>query len=348
MVDEALAKGGDPNVSDAYTINGRTGFPNGCSDETPSNFTVEYGKTYIFRMVNAVMNEEMFFGVAEHNLTVVAQDGAYIKPIPTSYIMITPGQTMDVLITANHTGRGSYYMVARPFLYSRDPFDRYNASAILREAADDFTRRIKAFATPEHPVDVPQEIDERIFITISVNELPCDLTPNDTCGGPTNSASLNNISFAEPKSDILLAYYSNLNASHDDNAPASAPLPFDDDFPAFPPVPFDYTGVSPDEYLLPSQGRSFYLVGTGCGNFYTDPNYHHDYNLIDPPKVNTIGVPKNGWAAIRFVADNPGLWFMHCHLERHASWGMDIVLIVKNGPNDTTSICPPPSLPRCT
>jgi laccase len=83
-------------------------------------------------MVNAVMNEEMFFKVAEHNLTVVAQDGAYIKPIPTSYIMITPGQTMDVLITANHTGRGSYYMVARPFLYSRDPFDRYNASAILR------------------------------------------------------------------------------------------------------------------------------------------------------------------------------------------------------------------------
>jgi laccase len=130
-----------------------------------------------------------------------------------------------------------------------------------------------------------------------------------------------------------------LNASHDDNAPTSAPLPFDDDFPAFPPVPFDYTGVSPDEYLLPSQGTkvrmieygkkveivfqgtnignaenhpmhlhgySFYLVGTGCGNFYTDPNYHHDYNLIDPPKVNTIGVPKNGWAAIRFVADNPG------------------------------------------
>ena len=181
-------------------------------------------------MVNAVMNEEMFFGVAEHNLTVVAQDGAYIKPIPTSYIMITPGQTMDVLITANHTGRGSYYMVARPFFDSRAPFDRYNASAILRyagllqetsrqypsflpeatarEAADDFTRRIKALATPEHPVDVPQEIDERIFITISVNELPCDLTPNGRLILQSIlHKSLNNISFVEPKSDILLAYY---------------------------------------------------------------------------------------------------------------------------------------------
>ncbi|KAL7176069.1 hypothetical protein ACSBR2_029611 [Camellia fascicularis] len=58
------------------------------------------------------MNEEMFFMVAQHNLTVVGMDGAYIKPINTDYIMITPGQTMDVLITANRTP-SEYYMAAR-------------------------------------------------------------------------------------------------------------------------------------------------------------------------------------------------------------------------------------------
>lgn len=40
---------------------------------------------------------------------------------------------------------------------------------------------------------------------------------------------------------------------------------------------------------------------------------------------------------------------MHCHLERHASWGMDTVLIVKNGPTKETSIRPPPAnLPICS
>ena len=34
---------------------------------------------------------------------------------------------------------------------------------------------------------------------------------------------------------------------------------------------------------------------------------------------------------------------MHCHLERHASWGMDTVLIVKNGTTSSTSMLEPPS-----
>ena len=30
------------------------------------------------------------------------------------------------------------------------------------------------------------------------------------------------------------------------------------------------------------------------------------YNLVDPPLKNTVLVPRLGWAAVRFVADNPG------------------------------------------
>ena len=52
-------------------------------------------------------------------------------------------------------------------------------------------------------------------------------------------------------------------------------------------------------------GFSFYLVGMDEGNFdnATDPLR---YNLVDPPEINTFGLPKSGWAAIRFFADNPG------------------------------------------
>jgi laccase len=30
------------------------------------------------------------------------------------------------------------------------------------------------------------------------------------------------------------------------------------------------------------------------------------YNLVDPPVRNTVLVPRLGWVAVRFVADNPG------------------------------------------
>jgi laccase len=189
---------------------------------------VESGKTYLLRIISAVMNEEMFFGIAGHSITVVGQDGAYIKPINTNYIMISPGQTMDVLLTANQTP-SYYYMAATPFVDSNVPFDRSNTSAIIkytgnytapssppypslpnvtdRAGADNFTSRIRSLASTEHPIEVPQEIDERIVITVSVNQLPCD---QDSCAGRSGSrlaASLNNVSFSTPTTDILQAYY---------------------------------------------------------------------------------------------------------------------------------------------
>ncbi|GKE23711.1 putative laccase, partial [Tanacetum coccineum] len=64
--------------------------------------------------------------------------------------------------------------------------------------------------------------------------------------------------------------------------------------------------------------------------------------------MQTIAVPQNGWTAIRFKADNPGVWFMHCHLERHVSWGMGMAFIVMNGKTKNARVLPPPpDMPPC-
>lgn len=43
-----------------------------------------------------------------------------------------------------------------------------------------------------------------------------------------------------------------------------------------------------------------------------------------------------------------GVWFMHCHLERHFTWGMEMVFIVKNGKGPNAKILPPPpDMPPC-
>ena len=42
------------------------------------------------------------------------------------------------------------------------------------------------------------------------------------------------------------------------------------------------------------------------------------------------------------------MWFWHCHIDRHMTWGMAAVLIAKNGGTAETSIRkPPPHLPPC-
>lgn len=71
---------------------------------------------------------------------------------------------------------------------------------------------------------------------------------------------------------------------------------------------------SPENHPMHLHGFSFYVVGIGSGNFDNSSNPHH-YNLENPPRVNTIGVPKSGWVAIRFFANNPGeLLFKHTRM----------------------------------
>lgn len=72
-------------------------------------------------------------------------------------------------------------------------------------------------------------------------------------------------------------------------------------------IVFQGTNVmnSGENHPMHLHGFRFYVVGMGVGNFdnVTDPL---TYNLYDPPEANTIPVPKDGWATIRFRASNPG------------------------------------------
>lgn len=43
-----------------------------------------------------------------------------------------------------------------------------------------------------------------------------------------------------------------------------------------------------------------------------------------------------------------GVWFLHCHLEVHTTWGLKMAFLVENGFGPNESLPPPPwDLPRC-
>ncbi|CAO2149918.1 unnamed protein product [Urochloa humidicola] len=94
-------------------------------------------------------------------------------------------------------------------------------------------------------------------------------------------------------------------------------------------------------------GHDMFVLAQGHGN-YDAARDGVRYNLVDPPMRNTVMVPRVGWVAVRFVADNPGVWFMHCHYEFHLMMGMAAVFIVEDGPS-VDSVLPPPPVnhPKC-
>ncbi|PSR84884.1 Laccase-14 like [Actinidia chinensis var. chinensis] len=364
--------------SDASTINGLIGHYKTCP----------WSSSHI---VNAVMNQNMFLSIARHNLTVVGMDGAAVKPINTNYIMISPGNTMDALLTANQDP-GLYYVAATSFfnLDNSTGFDNSTATALLKYDGDYSEPAYPAFPHDTLPQyndtqaatkfririrgnvkqSVPQDFKVRYYITNTVTTNRCH---NSSCTGVDNilTATFNNISFITHPISILQAYYENKWTDI-----------FDTNFPTYPPFYFNFTmedtvpeflnaapngthvimvehndvveivlqgtSLGAEDHPIHLHGHSFFVIGRGHGNFDPD-NDPMFYNLDDPPLLNTVTLPKRGWAAIRFQADNPGVWYMHCHLERHATWGMATVLVVKDGDSDESKMLSPPHyMPPCS
>lgn len=490
---QAQKTGGAPNISNAYTINGQPGDLYKCSSPETTVFPVSPGETALLRVINAAMNNEHFLSVAGHIMTVVGADASYTKPFTTPFLLLGPGQTTDVLISAPEPYPiGSRFYIAA-HVYSAAPgvpFDNTTTTAIIEyshptaasavgttasvaatatstaavapaagastttattlttatanspipsttipvsssiannnvnqpSTAQSFSTannnvnqpsnvQSQECATPNNgntnnyvnhnqlpppllpplpafndswaaafftsgikspgPVELPGPVTERLFFTVGLGLYFCP--PNIRCSGPNNTvlaASMNNVSFVLPQTFSLLQAYL-----------FKIPGVFTPDFPPFPPIQFDYTGnniprslQSPvkgtklfklkfgsvveivlqgtnifagEEHPMHLHGHEFYVLATGSGNF--DPNTDvHKFNLVDPPRRNTIGVPVRGWAVIRFVANNPGVWLMHCHIDTHLGWGLAMAFITENGLGELESLEPPPAdLPIC-
>ncbi|KAB8091399.1 hypothetical protein EE612_016864 [Oryza sativa] len=129
---QSMITGAPPNVSDAILINGQPGDFLECSAQETSIIPVAAGETTLLRIINAAMNTELFVSLAGHKMTVVAADAMYTKPFETTVVLLGPGQTTDVLITA-HAAPGRYYLAARAYASAQGvPFDNTTATAIFQ------------------------------------------------------------------------------------------------------------------------------------------------------------------------------------------------------------------------
>jgi len=233
---------------------------------------VKPGKTYLLRLINAALNDEMFFSIANHTLTVVEADAVYIKPFSTKIVLITPGQTVNVLLRAKSKAPNATFAIsARPYATGPAVFDNTTATGFLEYKkpslssnksntkklpllrpvfpkfndtvfAMNFHNKVRSLANARFPAKVPKTVDKRFFFTVGLGIGQC--SKNQQCQGPNNTrvaAAVNNVTFVMPKIALLQSHFFNQSKGV-----------YTTDFPANPPFKFNYTGTPPSNIMVSS------------------------------------------------------------------------------------------------
>lgn len=289
-------------------------------------------------------------------MTVVEADGHYVKPFVIENLNIYSGETYSVLITADQDPSRNYWLAAN--VITREPRTPAGTGILnyLHNSPDakpptappagpmwnDTEHRLKQSAAlrahPDHILPPPATADRMILL----------LNTQNLVDGHTRWA-LNNVSFNFPHTPYLIAMKQRLGNVFDERpAPETYDYKHYDIYsPSSNPNATIGTSIYRLEFnstvdvvlqsaniLKPNKsethpwhlhGHDFWVLAHGSGRFDPDIDTAR-FNLVDPILKNTVDLQPFGWTAIRFRADNPGVWAFHCHVESHFFMGMGVVL----------------------
>ncbi|CAA2961857.1 L-ascorbate oxidase [Olea europaea subsp. europaea] len=332
---------------------------------TPYALTVIPRKTYRLRIGSLTALSALNFEIEGHNMTVVEADGHYVEPFVVKNLFIYSGETYSVLITADQDPSRNYWASAK--IVSRNS-NTTNGLAIFNYYPNHPRRNPPTVPAPgphwndneprltqsiaiksrQGYIHPPPQTSDRVIVMLN--------TQNNING--VRRWSINNASYNLPHTPYLIALKYNFTDAFD---------------PSPPPDGYDFanydiysvaknvnattsTGIYRNKFnttvdiilqnantMNPNNsethpwhlhGHDFWVLGYGKGKFdkTKDPK---NFNLVNPIMKNTVPVHPYGWTALRFRADNPGVWAFHCHIESHFFMGMGVIFeegIEKVGP----------------
>ncbi|KAI0351889.1 laccase [Trametes cingulata] len=302
-------------------INGAGRYPGGPAWPL-SVITVEQGKRYRFRMINMACEPNYNFTIDGHNMTIIEADGEYTEPLTVDFIQIFAAQRYSFILNATQPV-DNYWIRANPSVALTDGqgFAGGINSAILRYVGAPETDP----TTTQTPSVIPlSEADLHALVDPAAPGEPfpggadvniqLDFTFNMT---GDNLFYANNVTYVSPSVPVLLQILNGTRGAMDLMPTGSIYyLPPNKSIEiSFPMTQADAAG-SPHPFHL--HGHSFSVV-KGAGQ--ATPNY------ANPVKRDTVSIGEVGDnVTIRFMTDNPGPWFLHCHIDWHLEAGMAVIL----------------------
>ncbi|PWN50007.1 hypothetical protein IE53DRAFT_316599 [Violaceomyces palustris] len=333
-----------------------------CDSGGSFNFTVEPNKRYRLRVINTGSLAGVVFSVDGHKMTVIEADSTLIEPVIVNSLMVEVAQRYSVIIETDQAPAAYYlrgelssdmFAYDNPGLvtaqtavmrYSNSPVGAYSSLSTLEPSYD--------VSSPPSIQNVTQALDVDSLVPL-FKEDPPDSTRTETLfvtfGLDSQSnwrAFFNYTSFASERPDgMSTTNTSTLLKSIDTYEISQKPYSTSEqllitsvgqDADESKPEVIDLIINNQDDGDHPFHlhGYTPYLLGTGKGNFVpttsnssstgafgtVSQNLHMRFD--NPMRRDTFVIPAFSWGAVRFVADNPGVWPMHCHLVSHMAAGL--------------------------
>ncbi|KAF8907135.1 putative laccase 1d precursor [Mucidula mucida] len=277
---------------------------------------VKQGLRYRLRIVSISCRPFFTFSVDSHNLTAIEFDGVEHDPVVAENVDVFAAQRVSVILEANQP-IDNYWIRAPPTggNLANNPNQNPNfALAIVRyegaPAVEPTTTRVPGVKLDDglmHPI--AQEGPGKL------GDQPADVHYVLNIAQPNPPFfDINGISYVSPSVPVLLQILSG----------AAQPQDF-----------------LPSVFLLPpNKTIDISIPGTGAHPFHLhghnfdvirQPNTDV-FNFVNPPRRDVTPV-NGGNMTFRFFTDNPGAWFLHCHIDWHLEAGLAIAFAESPGDN---------------
>ncbi|KAH7081021.1 iron transport multicopper oxidase-like protein FET3 [Paraphoma chrysanthemicola] len=289
---------------------------------------IEPGKTYLFRIVNMGAFAAQYLWFEGHTMQVVEVDGIYTEPMEAEMLYVTAAQRYSVLVTAKNDTNSNFAFVGS---MDQDLFDAIPAGLNPNVTGWLVYDETKSKPAPKEvesfePFDdfnlVPTDKEQR-FDGVA-RTITLDLKMDNLIDG-VNYAFFNDITYVTPKVPTL---YSVLSTGPN----ATNPAIYGSNTNSFvlganEVVEIVINNADPGKHPFHLHGHAFQVVDRS-------PDDAGLYNASKPTtlpstpmKRDTVLVRPNGFAVLRFRADNPGVWLFHCHLEWHIVSGLSATMV---------------------
>ncbi|KAJ1302810.1 hypothetical protein OPQ81_003116 [Rhizoctonia solani] len=300
-------------VPDSGLINGKGRYVGG--PEVPrSVINVTRGKRYRLRVINASAIGSFTFSIEGHRLTIIEADGIPHEPLPVDNFQIYAGQRYSVIVEANQTAAN--YWVRAPMTVAgagtNSNLDPTNVFAVLHYEGAPNAEPTTEQGTAIGTALVEENLHALINPGAPGGSAPADVSLNLAIGRSTVDGILrftfNNIKYEAPSLPTLLKILANgaTNNADFDASEHTIVLPHNKV------IELNITGGA--DHPIHLHGHVFDVVKSLGGT----PNY------VNPPRRDVVRVGGTG-VVLRFKTDNPGPWFVHCHIDWHLEAGLALV-----------------------
>ncbi|KAG2095736.1 laccase [Suillus discolor] len=298
--------------SDSTLINGLGRYVGGPESEL-AVVNVEYGKRYRLRLIGMSCDPSFKFSIDGHNLTVIETDGILTEPLLVDSLRIFAGQRYSVILTTDKPVN-NYWLRALPST-AGSTFDGGLNCAILRyrgaPAADpttDYTdSTMPMLETNLYPLINPGAPGIPEYGQADIN---LDLVV-DNFG---RLFFINGAVYEPPIVPVLLQILSGAQYATD-LMPIGSVIVLEANKVVELTMTTHGFGAPHPIHL---HGHTFDVVYSGGAS---------DFNYLNPMRRDVASSGATGETmVIRWVTDNSGPWFLHCHIDWHLDGGFAIVM----------------------